>query len=147
DPSQTALLSDSAPGGMARPPLKGVIEQAINSFLDTCRPQDRIVLLFVGHAISIGKESFLVPLEGELDNKDTLIPIRWLYEHLKQCPAQQKVLIMDVCRYDPGRGHERPGGGPMEAELAATLQKPPEGVQVWLACAAGQYSFEFENGF
>jgi hypothetical protein len=140
--SQVTELSDAAPRGLARPPLKPVIESTIADFLDTCRPQDRIILLFIGHMVELGGENFLVPIEGELGLKETLIPLAWLYDRLAKCKAQQKVLIMDVCRYNPARGLERPGPGPMGAKLDEALKNPPPGVQVWSACMAGQYSYE-----
>src|SRR5262249_3072493 len=140
--SQVTLLSDAAPRQLARPPLKPVIENTITQFLDACRAQDRILVLFVGHAAEIGNESYLVPIEGELSVKETLIPLSWLYDRLAQCKAQQKVLVMDVCRFNPARGLERPSAGPMGAKLDATLSNPPLGVQVWSACVAGQYSYE-----
>jgi hypothetical protein len=144
-PEQVVELSDAAPREIARPPLKPVIESTIAAFLDGCRSQDRIVLLFIGHAVEIGEDCFLVPIEGELADKETLIPLKWLYERLEKCKAQQKVLIMDVCRFNPSRGLERPAGGPMGAKLDAALQNPPAGVQVWSACVAGQYSYEGPN--
>jgi hypothetical protein len=143
--SQITELSDSGPQEVARPPIKAVIEQAIGDFLTTSRPQDRILLFFIGHAVELENEPYLVPIEGDLGDKDTLIPLSWLYEQLKACKARQKVLIMDVCRFNPGRGLERPGSGPMGEKLDAALQKPPDGVQVWSACVKGQDSYEFED--
>jgi predicted Zn finger-like uncharacterized protein len=138
--AQVCELSDAA----AKPhlPLKGVIQDSIAHFLDTSRPQDRIVLLFVGHAVTIDHQPYLVPIEGDLGNKETLIPLPWLYERLAACRARQKVLIADVCRFDPSRGLERPSPGPMSPALDALLRQPPRGVQVWSACSAGQYSYE-----
>ena len=52
---------------------------------------------------------------------------------------------MDVCRFDPSQGIERPGSEPMSEPLAAALHKPPPGVQVWSACTAKQYSYESEE--
>jgi hypothetical protein len=132
---------DSAP----RPPLKPVIEQTITEFLSTCRPQDCILLLFLGHVKLIDDEGYLVPLEGEMGNKNTLIPLQWLYGKLKECKARQKVLILDTCRIDPGRGEERPGSGPMPAKLDEFLTKPPSGVQIWSSCVADQYSYELDG--
>lgn len=143
-PNQTVLLSDGAPS--ARPPLKSVIENTVQDFLDTSRAQDRIVLLFVGHAIEIEDQPYLVPLEGELEDKEQLIPLAWLYDRLARCKARQKVLMLDVCRFDPTRGQERPDSGPMGEKLDAALKAPPAGVQVLSTCVAGQYSYEFDNG-
>lgn len=140
DPGQVAQLSDV--GLHPMPPLREVIQGSIASFLDSSRPQDRILVLFVGHATMIGNEAYLVPIEGELGEKGTLVPLRWLYDRLASCKARQKVLIIDVCRLDPSRGLERPGAGPMPARLDALLGQPPPGVQVWASCTQGQYSYE-----
>ncbi len=140
--SQITVLSDGANESAACPPLKPVIEYAMTEFLSGCRPQDRVILLFVGHAVEIGDDSYLVPIEGELTVKETLIPLRWVFNQFEKCPAQQKLFIVDVCRLNPMRGLERPGSGPMGTKLDAALKNPPPGVQVWSACAAGQYSLE-----
>ncbi|HEV3257502.1 MAG TPA: hypothetical protein VG013_11520 [Gemmataceae bacterium] len=123
-------------------PTKEVIKNTITDFLNTSRAQDRIILLFVGHAVDVGGEPYLVPIDGDLTAKDTLLPLKWLYDGLARCKARQKVLILDVCRFDPSRGLERPGSGPMKPKIDAALQNPPPGVQVWSACVAKQYSHE-----
>jgi hypothetical protein len=138
------LLSDAAPSGTARPPLKPVIEKTINDFLATSRDQDRLLLMFIGHAVEIEDEPYLVPIEGDLEVKETLIPVRWLLDKLGACRARQKVFVLDVCRLNPSRGQERPGSGPMSAKLDALLKQPPPGVQIWTACVAEQHSYEFE---
>jgi hypothetical protein len=141
-PSQVVDLSDAAPGAQARPPLKPVIEHAVTDFLTKNRAQDRLALLFSGHAVEIEDQPYLVPLEGEATDKGTLIPLSWLYAQLKQCPGRQKLLILDLCRRDPSQGVIRQASGPMGDKTFAALQNPPEGVQVWTACAAGQCSCE-----
>ncbi len=144
DPDQSYVLSDSLTGADARLPLKPVIELAVERFLATSRPQDRVFVLFAGHALDVDGQPYLVPLEGELTVKETLIPLSWLYDRLATCPARQKLLVMDVCRLDSASGQERPGSGPMGPKLAAALAAPPPGVQVWSACAAGQFSYEYD---
>src|SRR5439155_1180460 len=61
-------------------PLKSVIEGTVTQFVDTCREQDRIVILFCGHAVEKKGKAYLVPLEGDLDEVETLIPLDWFYE-------------------------------------------------------------------
>src|SRR5262249_17888702 len=129
----------------ACPPVKQVLEQSIKQFLATCRPQDRAVILFVGHVIELDGEGYLVPLEGDLTAKGTLVSLTWLFQRLEECKARQKVLIFDTCRFDPGRGLERSGSGPLGAKLDAQLAKPPVGVQVWSPCVTEQYSYEEEG--
>jgi hypothetical protein len=137
---QTALLSDAAPAALARPPLKAVIEKTLTDFLAGSRAQDRLLVFFAGHAVEAEGEAYLVPLEGELDKPATLLPLKWVYEQLAKCPARQKVLVLDVCRFNPTLGAERPGGDPMGEKLAAAIKQPPPGVQVWASCSAGQQS-------
>lgn len=134
------------PWPTARPTVKPVLERAIADFLDGCRGQDRILLLFAGHAVVLDDQAYLAPLEGDLAVKETLLPLRWVYDRLAACKARQKVLVLDVCRYDPARGLERPGSGPMATKLDGLLQKPPPGVQVWSSCVAEQIAHEFDGG-
>jgi hypothetical protein len=134
-------------------PTKSVIEQTVTDFLGTSRAQDRILLLFIGHAVEMDGEVFLVPIEAERDHKESLVPLKWLYEKLAACPARQKVLVMDTCRFDPSRGFERPGSGSadakvegaMTAKIDEALKYPPACVQLWSACVVEQHSLELEN--
>ncbi|MFO0809274.1 MAG: caspase family protein [Gemmataceae bacterium] len=141
---QYYLLSDGPTDNTARPPLKPMIERSVEQFLATSRAQDRIMLIFSGHALDVDDQPYLVPMEGELTAKETLIPLKWVYDKLAGCPARQKVLVLDVCRSDPSRGFERPGSGPMGPKLDAMLAAPPAGVQVWSSCVGGQFSFEYD---
>src|SRR5262249_6925394 len=127
------------------PPTKEVVEQVMEQFLSTSRAQDRVILMFVGHIAEVDEAPHLLPLEGEADKADSLIPLSWLYGKLAACPAQQKVLILDVCRFSPTRGEERGAVAPMGEKTDAMLAKPPKGVQVLTACVAGQRSLEMDD--
>src|SRR5262249_2089314 len=120
---QVFELSDAALMPRARPPVKPAIEKIITNFVGTSRPQDRIIVLMVAHSVEIDGEPYLIPLEGEQDAKDRLIPLSWLYETLASAPVRQKMLIVDTCRFDPTRGQERPGGEPMGEKLDAKLKE------------------------
>lgn len=145
---QIIELSD---GGRApHPPVKSVIEMAIADFVNTSRAQDRIIVLFAGHAVELEGETMLVPLEGNLTEPQTLIPLPWVYDQLAKCKAKQKVLILDICRFAPERGLEMASGGDAEGRLTGTMEdkliNPPAGVQVWLACGKDQHSVELFRG-
>src|SRR2546423_60733 len=98
--AQRYHVSDATDDPEARPPLKSVIMPAVEHFLATCRPQDRVLVMFVGHALDVEDQPYLVPLEGELTAKETLIPLQWLYDRLAACPARQKGLLLDLLRHD-----------------------------------------------
>src|SRR5262249_34385046 len=84
---QIALLSDGASEKDARAPMRPVIEKTLTSFLETSRPQDRILVFFIGRGVEMKGEAYLVPIEGELDNPATLIPLKWFYDQLAACKA------------------------------------------------------------
>jgi hypothetical protein len=125
-------------------PLKMVVEGGISQFLDTSRGQDRIVIVFCGHAIEKKGETYLVPIEGDLDEIESLIPLKWFYEKLGACQAQEKVVIYDVCRFHPERGLERPHPGPMSEALEKALHESPDGVTVITSCSKGEHSVELD---
>jgi len=144
--TQMAHLSDASKSPWpARPPMKPVIQKTLTDFLESSRPQDRVMVVFVGHSVESGDEGYLVPIEGELDNVQTLIPLKWVYEQMAKCPARQKVLVLDANRFNPTQGLERPASGKMGPKFEAMIKNPPPGVQVWAACSAGQESLELDE--
>ena len=46
-------------------------------------------------------EPFLAPIEGDLEVAESLIPLKWFYKELESCKARQKVLVLDVNRFNP----------------------------------------------
>ena len=63
--TEMAQLSDGAK--QPRLPTKPVIEKSLTNFLDESRPQDRILVFFIGHGVAIDGQMYLAPIEGELD--------------------------------------------------------------------------------
>jgi hypothetical protein len=154
--TQVVELSDGVPEGKAvkaHTTQKSVLETTIKDFVDTSREQDRIVLLFAGHATYLdeAKKAYLIPLDGNISEPDTLLPLSWVYDQLAKCKAQQKVLILDVFRYSPSRGFELPGAGDgdegtMPEGFDKELLNPPAGVQVWSSCVKDQSAVEHDGG-
>ncbi|MCI0680822.1 MAG: hypothetical protein L0Y71_01850 [Gemmataceae bacterium] len=137
-------LSDSAATPVI--PQKSVIEDAIADFCQSARPQDRILILFAGHAVEIEKEAYLIPYEGNQDDAKTLVSLAWVYDQLAKSKARQKIFVLDAFRNPPARGFELPGTGAMTEGFEAKLHSQPPGVQVWTACVKDQESLEFEAG-
>lgn len=123
-------------------PLRMVMEGAITSFTETSREQDRIIILYSGHAFEKDGKAYLIPLEGDMDEPESLIPLEWFYEKVAACKAQEKLVIFDVCRFHPDRGIERPHPGVMSEALEKALHESPEGVSVLTSCSKGEYSYE-----
>jgi len=141
--SQIAHISDAIPGGPI--PLKKNLEKAIEEFLSLSRKQDSALVWFTGHGAVIEGKAYLAPLEGDLSQPSTLIPLDWVMEKLKSSPARQKVLVLDVFRFNPVIGQERPGSDPMPENFEKLAISPPAGVEVVLGCGKGQNSFEIDE--
>lgn len=142
--NQIIHLSDAAKDNPA-PPTRSVVESTITDFLKTSRKQDHLMLVFVGHAVENDGQVYLAPIEGDLTDPASLIPLSWLYKELETCAAHQKILVLDVCRFSPTIGVERPGGQPMSAKMEEVIKVVPPGVQVITACAAEQRSMETDG--
>jgi hypothetical protein len=144
DNNQLYVLSDTAPKD-ARPMLRPIVMETYKRFCETSRPQDRVLLYFGGHAVAKDGKAYLVPTDGDLDDPATLIPLDDLWTKLKDCKAQQKVVVFDVCRLNEDGDTVRPGSEPMTPELEKALLAAPPGVQVVTTCAAGQNALEYRR--
>lgn len=125
------------------PPTKAALTKALDGFCATTREQDRVVIYFGAHAVERDGKAFLVPLDGDLDAPDTLIPVADVYAKLNRLKAAQKVIIWDVCRANPDRPRGRRDGGPMSEALFQALTSPPEGVQAMVSCSPGERGLEY----
>ncbi|MBP3957072.1 hypothetical protein J8F10_17530 [Gemmata sp. G18] len=146
DNNQVFILSDTMTGKDERLPMKDVVQGTYQEFCQTSRAQDRVLIYFGGHAIEKGGKAYLAPMEAELDGEDwekTLIPLAQFYDDVKKCKAAQKVVVWDVCRFNPEKGKVRPGSEPMSEALYKALTTPPAGVQVVTSCKAGENALEF----
>jgi hypothetical protein len=143
---QVFVLSDTQGGPEERLPMKNVVQGTYQKFFETSRKQDRIAVYFGGHAIEKDGKAYLAPMEAELDGEDwekSVIPLEAFYAEMQKCPATQKVVIWDVCRFNPERGRVRPGSEPMTEGLHKLLTAPPAGIQAITTCKPGENALEF----
>lgn len=151
DNDQLYLVTDGGgnlePTFATRPMLKSVVETTLARFCTACRPQDRAVIYFGGHAVAKDGKAYLVPADGDTQEADGegLIPLEAFWKTLADCPAQQKVVLFDVCRLNEDGDVVRPGSEPMSKELQDLLHAPPKGVEVVTACSEGQTAREFRR--
>jgi hypothetical protein len=143
--NQVFLLSDTAPPPDNKLPTRSAIVWAYERFFDTSGPRDRIIVYFGGHAIEVDGNAYIVPIEGDRNDPKLLISIEDFYANLKACKAVQKVVIWDVCRFNPERGQTRPGSESMTPSLSKALTAAPEGVEVVTTCQVGENALEFNN--
>lgn len=152
DNNQLYILTDGSGNvdpmyAATRPMLKTIAEQTLTDFCATCRPQDRAVIYFGGHAFAQDGKAYLVPADGDMQEVEGggLIPLADFWKIVRDCPAQQTVVLFDVCRLNEDGDAVRPGSEPMSKELQDLLHAPPAGVEVVTACSEGQTAREFRR--
>jgi hypothetical protein len=143
DNNQVFILADTLVGPEARLPMKSVIQGTYREFFNTSRAQDRVAVYFGGHAIEKDGKAFIAPMEADPEAPESLIPLDQFYAEMAKCKAAQKIVIWDVCRYNPERGRVRPGSEPMGEALYKALGSPPAGVQAVVTCKPGENAMEF----
>lgn len=140
--NQFYLLSDSMGKSDTPPVMKAVLEPTIYQFIESSRKQDRIAIYFGGHALEKDGKAYLAASDGDPDDPTSLIALDSIYTKLKDCPAQQKIVIWDVCRLNPQFGRAFPGSEPMTEKLHQLLTSPPPGIQAWVSCSIGENAIE-----
>jgi hypothetical protein len=146
DNNQTFVLSDTAADAAIL--MRNVVMGAYERFFESSREQDRITIYFGGHVLEKDGKAYLASVEGEVEGggwQQTLIPLDEFYGKLKDCKAGQKVMIWDVCRFNPQRGKQRPGSDPMSPALHKALAAAPAGVEVIISCSPGENALEFSK--
>jgi hypothetical protein len=143
DNNQVFVLADTLVGPEARLPMKNVLQGTYREFFNTSRAQDRVAVYFGGHAIEKDGKAYIAPMEADPDAPESLIPLDQFYAELAKCKAAQKVVVWDVCRYNPERGRVRPGSEPMGETLYKALGSPPAGVQAVVTCKPSENAMEF----
>ncbi|MCS7016600.1 MAG: hypothetical protein NZM42_10855 [Gemmatales bacterium] len=136
-------LSDVAENN-PHPPLKASLEETIRLFCQESRPQDSLLLVYVGHILVREGKVYLAPIDAKFDSPaDKLVALDWLYQQLGQCKARHKAVILDVAHLDPQEGVLRGKEMPLDEEAEKAIAQVPEGVLVWLSCSANQFSYSF----
>src|SRR4029077_5329364 len=144
DNNQLFVLSDSSPKD-PRPMLRPVIEQTYTQFCETSRPQDRVFIYYGGHAVEKDGKAYLVPVDGDFNDVTSLIPLDDFWTKVKDCKAQQKVVVFDVCRLNEDGDTIRPGSEPMSEALEKKLLDGPPRAQVVTTWPAGQNALEYRQ--
>ncbi len=149
DNNQVFLVTDASDRIMSsaanRPMIKPIILDSVSKFCETSRGQDHVVIYFGGHAYAKDGKAYLVPMEGDLSEPETLIPLTDFWAKLQACPAQQKIVLFDVCRISTDDNAVRPGSEPMTEELDKLLHTSPAGVQVMTSCSTGQNAYDYRG--
>ncbi len=138
------VMTDSQGKGDPRMlPERNKVRRQLASILRDRSPSDSVIVAFAGHGVQFegDEDSYFCPLDGEVDNRDTLISLGEVYSQLKLCQAGFKLVLCDACRDDPLTSTTR-GLSLIKNEVQRPLLAPPGGVAVFYSCSPGESAFE-----
>jgi formylglycine-generating enzyme required for sulfatase activity len=122
------------------------IRKQLELLLKRRNEQDVIVVALAGHGIQPrGKPWYFCPNDADLENEKSLISIDEIYEQLKTCEAQFKLLLVDACRSEslgPTARSLTPRDRLPESFTLPRLPDPPGGIAAFFSCSAGQFARE-----
>jgi serine/threonine-protein kinase len=119
------------------------LEQGVPKFLARATPETKLLVYVVTHGYRDAEgQVYLAPGNFDLRRMATSgLKLQWLVDQLEQCPAGEKLLVLDTCQ----QGDKADvGSQPSAAEMLRTLRPPTPGLAplrtltALAACRAGQ---------
>ncbi|MCZ6677145.1 MAG: caspase family protein, partial [Candidatus Poribacteria bacterium] len=151
-PNQVYLMTNRDTG-TTRPTNTNVIFR-LKKIVEQVKPEDTFVFYFSGHGMTRDGKPFLLSVNADARDLDTLelsaIPVEKVKQILSSIKAHQTLFILDACRNDPssGRGDE---DNPLTQAFARGIQVRPKlrtaglpSVTATLyACSLGERAYEW----
>ena len=101
---------------------------------------DSVVIAFAGHGVKFkdATTSYFAPIDVDLGTRKHLVSFDKVYQQLRKCPAQRKLLLSDACRNDPLSASARSAKSVTKPEN----EIPPGSTVALFSCEAGQVARE-----
>ena len=82
---------------------KRKIEKQLELLLARLTKEDSLLVALDGHGLQFKGEkgSYFLPVDAELEDKKTMLPLAGLFEKVSGCKAGAKLLLVNACRNDP----------------------------------------------
>ena len=119
------------------PSLRNV-RREIKLLAADCKPEDTLIVALSGHGITrrVGGKpvAFFAPIDVEITEPDSLLPLDELYATLEKSVARTKVLLVDACRNDPTEGRA--------AAIPFAPEPAPASIAALFACSDGEVAWD-----
>lgn len=138
--SASLLLTNSAGSQNTRQiPSRANILSQIEHAASKLVPADTFVLAFQGHGVQAkdGKYYFC-PLDADLENIASLIPLEDIYAVLGKCRAEHKLVLLDAMQSNPLASEFASSSANNFRTVLPKLPPPPTNTAVFLSCSEGE---------
>lgn len=114
-------------------PTRKNIRSRLRQLLQSCIPADTVLVALTGMGGDLGTPPMycFLPADGNPDQPNSMLSLAELYELFRECPAKQKLLLVDTCQTLVADQIQWP-----------SLPTPPPGLGVFFACSPHQASYE-----
>ena len=128
-------------------PTKRNIVRKLEQLSQELQRTDSLILSFSGHGL-VGTDGqwYLCPLDADLLDAESLLPLTEVYQHLNQIRCGHKLVLLDAM-------HDQPFADSLDRVLASgfshvvpTLPAPPSDCAVMVSAAVGQSSVRPATG-
>ena len=141
-PADNLLLIDSEQSAAGRRPAKVVMRRRLQQWLAQPAKDDTVFVYFSGHGFERDGKRYFAPADCDPSEPEaTCYSLEMLSQLMADCPARQKVLVLDCCRNDPSKSFGESTGN---EELAAAF-KNAAGMITLASCRRGQVSWEWKE--
>ncbi|HMO14680.1 MAG TPA: SUMF1/EgtB/PvdO family nonheme iron enzyme [Pirellulaceae bacterium] len=152
----TILMTSGQTNPQHKPTTPAKILRLLDGQLQAIGPADTFILSLSGHGIQFkseealeggGKETYFVPEEGSLEDKESLLPIvKEIISRVDQCKAERKLVLIDACRNEVlSPSGDRSSKKIDLGSVHEHVQFVPKGMAVVFSCQGGQKSWENEE--
>lgn len=138
-PEKSLLMTDNSPqafGLSTEPNQKNILDWVDSVCKEQLSPGELLWVFWSGYGFSKDGQDYLLPIDGNPTQLDTTgIPVKSLFEKLKEAPTQQVLVLLDMNRSQGAYAGESVGN--QTIELARELEVP-----TILSCRPEQLSRE-----
>lgn len=99
------------------------LESRISQFLPSVAADSQLIVYFLGHGhIAANGVGYLVPQGFDTKRAEsTGLPLRWLVQQVENCPAKEKLILLDTTHAVP----QVPASYPSAVQLAESVKENP----------------------
>src|SRR5579883_385512 len=115
--------------------LRRILREDLPNHIQSDHKIDTIWFFFAGHGFNKNHQDYLLPKDGNPNDQDTAIKIRFVVDCLRSCKAQNIILVLDMCR-----GNQLEGSRGIGKDTAEITHK--QGIITIFSCRPGATSYE-----
>lgn len=134
-------------------PTKSNIEANLKAIVEGLNPDDLVLISFSGHGVFLedkrggAGKSYFCPIDAQVQRRESLIEVDWLFDALSRCRAKRKLLLVDACRNQVHPRGARAVNSQSDStsftrSLAESLESVSGGVSLITSCDKGQFAME-----